>query len=135
MEKLAIVLQLVEGLGFISVLAYAALRVKRALKSDPAAELKSQQELEELLDGALFGIVTDLERVYGSGTGKLKLAAALERLLALVPDTWKSKLNLDFLRGLVEKALAAAKQKWADNPGLLGTIETFAAGFDTTANE
>jgi hypothetical protein len=118
--KIELIPTILQAIAIISGVVYLVVRIGRTGKTDPAAALKEQQALTELLEGALFGIVTETERTYGSGTGRLKLSAALEKLLALIPDKWKTVLSADFLQGMIEKALTAAKKKWEENPGLVG---------------
>jgi hypothetical protein len=127
------ILTTIQGIAFIATLVYLIVRQRWVAKGDPAADLAEQKALAELLDGALFGIVTEVERAYGDKTGKLKLSTALERLIALVPDKWRSLLNADFLQGLIEKALSEAKERWAANPALIlkdEMADPFAVGVD-----
>ena len=72
-----------------------------------------------LLDKMLFALVTWAEREYGGGTGSLKLAAVIERIYPHIPAVVRWFVTAGALVGLVEKALAQAKDRWDKNPALL----------------
>ena len=69
---------------------------------------------------ALFDLVTQAEQTFGSGVGRRKLASVVTNVIALLPDDLKGILNSVWICARVEKALAAAKVIWAENPALLG---------------
>ena len=61
----------------------------------------------------------EAERVYGIGTGALKLSYVLEKVYATLPDAFKLYFTSDQLGGMVDKALAIAKELWLRNPSLI----------------
>ena len=73
----------------------------------------------ELLDKIIFALVTWAEREYGSGTGKLKLAAVIEKLYPHIPAIVRMFVSTATIEALIEKALAEAKKRWVQNPTLL----------------
>jgi len=72
-----------------------------------------------VLPQLLFALVTDAERQYSSGTGKLKFAKVLAWLMPYVPAVLKPFITTEKLSALIENALAAAKLSWSGNPALL----------------
>ena len=53
-------------------------------------------------------------------TGKRKLASVLAGVIALLPDSVRGIVGTDWICTRVEKASAAAKALWEENPALLG---------------
>ena len=84
-----------------------------------------------LLDQVLFGAVTVAEREWGSGTGAAKLDAVREKILSLLPENLRALVPAGWLQRVIESGLAAAKQKWAANPALVGvSTEDVTAKFE-----
>lgn len=73
----------------------------------------------DLLDGILFSIVTILEKEFGSGTGQLKLATAIERVYPYIPIFIRWFISKDFIIKLIEEALSKAKMIWEKNENLI----------------
>ncbi|MDR2514166.1 MAG: hypothetical protein LBD02_03025 [Christensenellaceae bacterium] len=73
----------------------------------------------ELLQKALFALVTVVEREMGAGTGALKLAEVIRLALPHISMVLKLVLSEKRLESIVESALASAKEAWAKNPNLL----------------
>jgi hypothetical protein len=86
--------------------------------------------LRELLQPVLFALCTQAEREFGGGTGRLKLADVLSRVVALLPDWAKTVFTTDELCGFIETALQKAKAIWKESPALTGDIVTNAVGLD-----
>lgn len=72
----------------------------------------------------LYALVTEAEKELGSGTGSLKLAQVIERIYPKLPTIIKTFISEKTLQRWVEKALAAAKEAWANNIKLAEYIET-----------
>ena len=70
----------------------------------------------------LYALVTDAERAFGSGTGEQKLAAVIDWIYPRLPAVIKLFVTDKMLVRWIEKALAAAKEAWANNPELIGKI-------------
>jgi len=68
---------------------------------------------EEQIEAAAIGIVSEIETTYGGKGGELKRAAAIERVIALIPEKWRGEFGAEVIAGYVEDALSAAKIIWA----------------------
>lgn len=66
----------------------------------------------ETVKEILFKLVTEAERLYGSGTGDLKRAAVIEWIYPKMPALLRTLLTAERLGELVEEALTLAKAKW-----------------------
>jgi hypothetical protein len=73
----------------------------------------------ELLRYVVFALVTEAERQYGSGTGRLKFAEVVKALTPYVPAIIRAFVSNTKLEALVESVLEQAKELWAGNPKLL----------------
>lgn len=71
----------------------------------------------------IYHVVTELERSYASGTGSLKLAAAVEMIYPKLPAVIRLFVTANRLKEWIEEGLAEAKKRWAANPALLKTKE------------
>lgn len=109
-------------IGPIAIIFLSAVMVRqrRKIKADPDTETSELLSLQKLLETALFAIVTELERTFDSGTGQLKLAAAVERVTALVPEKWRRYFDTEKIVELVERTLKQARVKWTENSALVG---------------
>ena len=67
----------------------------------------------------LYSLVTEAERIYGSGTGAAKLAVVVDWIYPRLPGVIKVFVTDKMIVRWVEKALAAAKEAWANNPDLI----------------
>jgi len=67
----------------------------------------------------LPSLIFDAERTYGSGNGSVKLSFVLEKVYARLPDAYKMFFTVEQLGGMVDKALAIAKELWLKNPALI----------------
>ena len=77
-----------------------------------------------ILDQIIYRVVTELEREYGSGTGNLKLAAAIDILYPNLPRVIQLFATAERIQEWIEDGLAAAKDKWAKNPALAEYVRT-----------
>jgi hypothetical protein len=91
-------------------------------KAAPAP--REQKQARAMLEQMLPSLVFEAERAYGAGTGPLKLSFVMEKVYARLPDAYKMLFTTDQLGGMVDKALAVAKELWIRNPALVGGAET-----------
>ena len=80
---------------------------------------------KKILYHILFLVVTEVERMYGSGTGKLKKAAAISILYKKLPAILKLFLTEQRLSELIEEALDYAKIVWAENAEITNYINGY----------
>lgn len=71
----------------------------------------------------LYVLVTEAERIYGGGTGSLKLAAVIDEIYPKLPAVLKLFISEKTLTKWVEDALAAAKETWKQNAAIAEYIE------------
>ena len=76
-----------------------------------------------VVDQMIYKIVTELEREYGSGTGNLKLAAAVETLYPKLPAIVRLFTTSDGIVRMIENGLTAAKEKWGNNKAIESYIK------------
>lgn len=72
----------------------------------------------EIVGQMIYRIVTELEKEYGSGTGNLKLAAAIDELYPRLPAVIRVFATEAMIRRWIEEGLAAAKERWGKNAKL-----------------
>ena len=80
---------------------------------------REQKQARAMLEQMLPSLVTEAQRVFGEGTGQLKLSYVLGKVYTTLPDTYKLFFTPDQLGGMVDKALVAARELWIRNPALL----------------
>ena len=88
-------------LAFVAVLVILAIRGKK-----------------EIVAKILFALVTEAEKIYGSGTGYIKFAYVVEKAYSYLPAILKVFITYERLKTMIEDALAAAKIKWAEEAGI-----------------
>ena len=71
------------------------------------------------LEPVLLLLVTEAEKEFGSGAGKLKLAAVLSWAIDKLPDKIKPFIKIDWLIAQIETALPKAKDLWKEKPALI----------------
>lgn len=71
-----------------------------------------------VVDQMIYRVVTALEKEYGSGTGNLKLAAAVELLYPKLPAIVRLFTTSAGLVRMIENGLTSAKERWAKNAAL-----------------
>lgn len=84
-------------LAFVAVLVYLAVRGKK-----------------DIVAKILYALVTEAEKIYGSGTGSVKFAYVVEKAYSYLPAILKVFITYERLKQMIEDALAAAKIKWAE---------------------
>ena len=108
------------GLAFLLFAAGVAvtlLRLRRerlgAQKEELATWDKAGEVLRALLNGSVYGFVTQAENEFGPGQGEIKKSAVLAQLLRLIPEQWRARFDVDMLGTLIESGLQKAKEIWA----------------------
>lgn len=66
----------------------------------------------------LFNLVTQAEREFGSGTGKLKFAAVSDWVYQRLPLILKILFTQEDIDAMIESALEEAKKQWGENKNL-----------------
>lgn len=66
----------------------------------------------------LYALVTEAEKIYGSGTGSVKFAYVVEKVYSYMPAILKIFITYDALKDMIEKALAEAKIAWGKEAGI-----------------
>jgi hypothetical protein len=125
LETIRILVTAISALAALGVWIYLKIQAAQNPTKDVQAELDEIRTVEEHIQTALFAVVTDLERTYGSGTGELKLAAGVQKVLQLLPESLQKYITTDTIVDWIENALAAAKLKWAKNSTLLGGNDSY----------
>lgn len=95
-------------LAFVAVLVYLAVRGKK-----------------DIVAKILYALVTEAEKIYGSGTGSVKFAYVVEKAYSYLPAILKVFITYERLKQMIEDALAAAKIKWARISDCLKEPEVF----------
>ena len=97
----------------------AAAPVQDTDTAKATAAPREQKQVRSMLEQMLPSLVTEAERLYGIGTGALKLSYVLEKVYNALPDACKLLFTSDQLGSMVDKALAIAKEFWQRNPSLI----------------
>lgn len=71
----------------------------------------------------LYALVTEAEKLYGSGTGSVKFAYVVEKAYSYLPTIVKVFITYKRLKQMIEQALTAAKVKWAEDAGIGNYLE------------
>ena len=77
----------------------------------------------KVLNKVLFGLVTQAEKQFGGGTGKLKLAAVSDWIYPRIPAVLKLLFSEKDIENMIETALAEAKKAWGNNENIAAYIE------------
>lgn len=85
----------------LTVIVFAAFAILLALRGK-----------KKIVAQMLYFLVTEAERVYGSGTGNVKLAYVVEKAYKALPTVIRIFLTYDRLKELIESALSKAKESW-----------------------
>jgi len=85
---------------------------------------REQKQARAMLEQMLPSLVTEAQRVFGEGTGQVKLSFVMEKLYARLPDACRLLFTPDQLSGMVDKSLAVARELWIRNPALIARTET-----------
>jgi hypothetical protein len=72
-----------------------------------------------LLRHVVFALVTEAERQFGAGTGRLKFAEVVKALTPYIPAIIRAFVSNTKLEALVESVLEQAKDLWDANPRLI----------------
>ena len=66
----------------------------------------------------LYALVTEAEKIYGSGTGSVKFAYVVEKVYSYMPAIPKIFITYEALRDMIERALEEAKIAWGKEAGI-----------------
>ena len=83
----------------------------------------------KVLNKVLFSLVTQAEKQFGGGTGKLKLAAVSDWIYQRIPAVLKLLFSEKDIENMIETALAEAKKAWGNNENIAAYIELEAEVF------
>jgi len=84
-----------------------------------AAAPREQKQARAMLEQMLPSLITAAEKKYGAGMGPMKLSYVFEKVYARLPDAYKMYFTPDQLGGMVDKALAIAREVWFRNSELI----------------
>lgn len=88
-----------------------------------------------VLKKILFGLVTQAEKEFGGGTGKLKLATVSDWIYQRIPAVLKLLFSQKDIESLIESALEEAKKAWGNNEKIAAYIEPPAVVINMTREE
>lgn len=77
----------------------------------------------KVLNKVLFSLVTQAEKQFGGGTGKLKLAAVSDWIYQRIPAILKLLFSEKDIESMIETALEEAKKAWGNNENIAAYIE------------
>ncbi len=77
----------------------------------------------KVLNKVLFSLVTQAEKQFGGGTGKLKLAAVSDWIYQRIPAVLKLLFSEKDIESMIETALEEAKKAWGNNENIAAYIE------------
>ncbi len=77
----------------------------------------------KILKHVLFGLVTQAEKQFGSGTGQLKFAAVVDWLWQRIPAILRFLFTKKDIENMIESTLEMAKGIWSSNEELGEYIE------------
>ena len=77
----------------------------------------------KVLNKVLFSLVTQAEKQFGGGTGKLKLAAVSDWIYQRIPAVLKLLFSEKDIESMIETALEEAKKAWGNNESIAAYIE------------
>jgi len=101
---------------FAAGVLVALLRLRRERQGARVEELmawgRAEETLQALLNGSVYGLVTQAENEFGPGQGEIKKSAVLAQLLRLIPGQWRARFDVDMLGALIESGLQRAKAVW-----------------------
>lgn len=84
---------------------------------------------KDIIYKMIFALVDEAEAAFGSKTGKLKFAYVIERIYTILPAFVKVFITYNMLEKLIEKALAEAKEYWAEQAGITDAEMPTVKGF------
>lgn len=73
---------------------------------------------KDIIYKMIFALVDEAEAMFGSKTGKLKFAYVVEKIYTILPAFVRVFITYDTLEKWIEKALAEAKEYWAEQAGI-----------------
>ena len=79
---------------------------------------------KDIVSKILYSLVTEAEKIYGSGTGSVKFAYVIEKAYNALPAVLKLFITYERLKTMIEEALTTAKEKWAEDAGVTEYLST-----------
>lgn len=70
------------------------------------------------LESVLFALVTQAEKEFGGGTGKLKLATVIKWAYEKIPPWARTFISVERLTAMINEAVERAKETWDNNPAI-----------------
>lgn len=98
--------------SLLAVLAFVALAVVLIRRGEKA---KLQQ--------ILFYLVTQAEKEFGAGTGKLKYATVADWIYQRIPAVLQIFFTAADISDMIENELTKAKERWSKNGNFLESVE------------
>lgn len=71
------------------------------------------------LNKIMFALVTQVEKEFASGTGRLKLSVVVDAVYQRMPTILRFLFSEEEIESMIENALKDAKKLWEANPALL----------------
>ena len=88
-----------------------------------------------VLKKILFSLVTQAEKEYGDGTGRLKLAVESDWIYQRIPAVLKLLFSQRDIESLIESVLEEAKKAWETNGNITAYIKTDEIIYNLTPQE
>lgn len=79
---------------------------------------------KDIVSKMLYSLVTEAEKIYGSGTGSVKFAYVIEKAYNALPPILKLFITYERLKIMIENTLTVAKAKWAEEAGVTEYLST-----------
>ena len=94
------------------------------------------KDKKEIIYKVIYTLVNEAEELFGSKAGKRKFAYVMERIYAKLPSIIKLFITYSTLEKWIEKALAEAKEYWAERAGITDDEDIIVTGFvdDSASN-
>ena len=110
------------ALAILSAGAALAWLLRRKGKEDAAAKVRAALDymaLEELIREALPWLMTQAEKLLGSGTGEIKRAWVVQEVMKLLLEGLRARLDLEHLDPLIDGVLEKLRSLWERKPGVV----------------
>ena len=122
-----IIYYIVIGVLLIGSVALFILGGKREAARSADKKLQEAVDFKALLGliyEALPNLVTEAEELYADGTGVIKRSFVIQKVLELLPDGLKSRLDVEQLGVWIDVVLEKMRPLWAESlDGLMKNVE------------
>ena len=93
------------------------------------ARWRKNSALEAAIRALLPWLVTEAERIFGAGTGPIKLSWVIDKIYEKLPEALTARVSQEKLAALVDKALDMLRPLWEDKPwAIINTTDGGAYG-------